>query len=716
MENDCLVSAVRFLENAGISKAEADARNLDKHAATLAPGDPQRQKRIFDALISQRAENTPIGYLTGRANLFELSFNVGPGVFVPRRESEAYIASGLLEVSEIIMPVVYDLCAGSGAIGLSVANRRPDASVTLVELSKDALVYARRNINERIAQGGGSVTLIEADIRDMDVSEQAVGGADLVFCNPPYVPASLEIPDEWSVHQPEEAVYAGEDGFEVLLAGLELAAAFLKENGTLIVEHHESQSQAIANFAAETSLYKVKENNQIGVSDSYWSNLKRTSVPANDRGKANQNRSIEPKTNWMHQRIRKAEGYLDQCFAEGLTGHQIVARNQKEVTLADGSNAVEFISCSYLGLEQHPKLVQAAKDAIDEFGVHFSSSRNRAAPHFLAQLDDGLGKIHAGNQCVAFTSVSAVHIGVLPVLGAGGLPSYPIAKNGPVFFVEQQAHASMQVLRGILSQFGPTVRFDEKMLDDLEQNLARVQAKGHTPIILTDGVGSMGGLAPLREYTELLDRFGGYLYVDDAHGTSIFGQKGQGYASECYNHVLPEHVILSGSLSKAFGGAGGYVALASEADVSVIRKVANSLVFGHSIMLPLLAANVASLKLHLDGSLRDLQGQLHRNLNLFDQIAGPGVLNHGTKVPIRGFEIADETIAMEGVRYLRRKNIVILPAFYPTVKKGVGLIRFAVSASHSPAQVTAAAEAISEFSGKLNERNTSVATEVREFL
>lgn len=160
--------------------------------------------------------------------------------------------------------------------------------------------------------------------------------------------------------------------------------------------------------------------------------------------------------NWVESRINKTSDSLDVAFEQGLTGHVVTGRKPgKVVCLADGTEALEFVSCSYLGLEEHPALVTAAEEALRRFGVHLSTSRNRMRPHYLGELEDLLSTVYRGNKVVPFTSVGTVHLGLLPLLGAGALPSYPIAPGGATFLVDRTAHSSMQVLRGSSTRSAP---------------------------------------------------------------------------------------------------------------------------------------------------------------------------------------------------------------------------------------------------------------------
>lgn len=398
--------------------------------------------------------------------------------------------------------------------------------------------------------------------------------------------------------------------------------------------------------------------------------------------------------NWMASRISRASDALDRAFSEGLTGHVFVRRDGKRVWLDDGTEAVEFVSCSYVGLEQHHALVAAATDALARFGAHFSSSRNRMRPPYLAELEDLLTQVYRGSPALCFTSVGNVHLGVLPLLGAGALPSYPVATGGVTFLVERTAHSSMQVLRGILEQIGPVHRFDLTEPEALRRLLQQAAAAHRTPVALVDGVGSMGGLVDLNGLRAALEPYGGHLYVDDAHGISISGERGGGYAFEQFDDRLPANVMIAGSLSKGFGGSGGFALVPGEADVVVLRKFANPLVFGHSIMLPMLAANVAAARLHLNGEVRRLQRRLWRNAAYFDQLTGHTLVNGGLRSPVRGAMFDTEAEAFAAARRLRAAGVLVLPAFFPTVEQGRGLIRFALSALHNQPQIETAVRAL----------------------
>jgi 7-keto-8-aminopelargonate synthetase-like enzyme len=252
----------------------------------------------------------------------------------------------------------------------------------------------------------------------------------------------------------------------------------------------------------------------------------------------------------------------------------------------------------------------------------------------------------------------------------------------------------MQVIRGLLEQMGEVRRFDLDDAESMARLLAETGAARRTPIVLVDGVGSMGGLIDVVGLHRALQPYGGHLYVDDAHGISIAGDRGAGYAFEAFGDELPPNVVIAGSLSKAFGGAGGFAVVPSEADVRVLRKFANPLVFGHSIMLPMLAADVAAARLHLSGEVAAMQRDLWANAAEFDRLTGGTLVNAGLRSPVRGAHFPTEAEAFAAAGRLRRAGVLVLPAFFPTVAAGTGLIRFALSSLHERSHLETAASAL----------------------
>lgn len=239
--------AAAILAAAGVPSAEHDAEVLLKHAAAT-NADP-------DALIAARAARVPLQHLVGSTGFRYLDLAVGPGVFVPRPESELLVDEVLTTIRDAEAPVVVDLCAGSGAIGLSVAHEHPRVMVHLVERSPAAFEWLERN-----AQGMDRVTLHQADL---NAAPSGIDGTvDVVVSNPPYVAVH-----EWDLvdpevrdHDPEDALWAGDDGLDVVRAVVARAMGLLRPGGTLVVEHSDRHGELAPQILIEAGFHDVVDH------------------------------------------------------------------------------------------------------------------------------------------------------------------------------------------------------------------------------------------------------------------------------------------------------------------------------------------------------------------------------------------------------------------------------------------------------------------------
>jgi release factor glutamine methyltransferase len=231
--------AAHRLELAGVASPLHDAQTLIRHAAA---GRIDAEK-----LIAARAARVPLQHIVGSAGFRYLDLAVGPGVFVPRPETELLVDAVLTAITGIERPQVVDLCAGSGAIGLSVATEYAGARVDLVEASAAALPWLARN-----AAGVEGVRIHHADLAaapaDLD------GAVDVVVSNPPYLPLTDRelVEPEVRDHDPEVALWSGEDGLDAIRRTVERSRVLLRAGGTLVVEHSDRQGStapAIARLA-----------------------------------------------------------------------------------------------------------------------------------------------------------------------------------------------------------------------------------------------------------------------------------------------------------------------------------------------------------------------------------------------------------------------------------------------------------------------------------
>lgn len=194
--------------------------------------------RAYEAMVDRRAAREPVQYILGTAPFRHVTLAVGPGVFVPRPETELLVDAVLPHLRALREPVVVDLCAGSGALALAVADEVPSATVYAVEHSAQALVWLRRNAE------GTSVNVVNGDVRDERLLGELGGRVDAVVSNPPYVPEAVDVSPEVRA-DPAEAVFGGDDGLDVVPSVIARAAQLLKRGGVLAIEHDDSHGDTV---------------------------------------------------------------------------------------------------------------------------------------------------------------------------------------------------------------------------------------------------------------------------------------------------------------------------------------------------------------------------------------------------------------------------------------------------------------------------------------
>ncbi|MDG4764224.1 peptide chain release factor N(5)-glutamine methyltransferase [Solwaraspora sp. WMMD406] len=252
-----LAAATAELTRAGVSSARVDAELLaaavlgvPRGRLALSSGFDYIDKARFDEFVSRRAAREPVQYLTGSAPFRYLDLMVGPGVFVPRPETELLAEAGIRELRARGGGTLVDLCSGSGAVALAVAHEVPAARVLAVERSEASLDWLRANARRRAAAGDRPVEVVSGDVTDPDLLAELAATVDAVLCNPPYVPLGTPVPAEVAGHDPADAVFGGPDGLAVIRPVRERAAALLRPGGLLAVEHDESHADAVADLLA----------------------------------------------------------------------------------------------------------------------------------------------------------------------------------------------------------------------------------------------------------------------------------------------------------------------------------------------------------------------------------------------------------------------------------------------------------------------------------
>jgi release factor glutamine methyltransferase len=261
-----LTQAVSQLRQVGVDSPEQDARQLLAYAIgielarlPLLDAVEDDQASNFQALIERRARRVPLQHLTGRAHFRYLELEVGPGVFVPRPETEVMTGWAIAHLRPMVyavargqsrhLPVVVELGTGSGAIAKSIATELTGTRVHAVEMSEEAAAYAARNLAD---------TTVELYVRDMAGALPELNGAvDLVIANPPYIPldAFESVVPEVRDHDPILALVSGQDGLDAIRAVVVEAVRLLRPAGLLCIEHADVQGESVQQILLDSKAF-----------------------------------------------------------------------------------------------------------------------------------------------------------------------------------------------------------------------------------------------------------------------------------------------------------------------------------------------------------------------------------------------------------------------------------------------------------------------------
>lgn len=233
-ENPELDSLLLLSEETGLTRTQV--RNAD--------GITDAQADEFRHWIARRKNGEPIQYITGRSYFRTLTLHVGPGVLIPRPESELLVELVLERIENFSVVKVLDLGAGSGALAIAIATEFPGAEITALEKDALALEWLRKNV----AALNTNVEIIHSDV----INFSRPAHFDVVIANPPYIPNTHSLPHEVSAFEPHGALFGGRSGLEIPRLFVESAARSLKSGGLLAIEHHEEQGEQISEILSES--------------------------------------------------------------------------------------------------------------------------------------------------------------------------------------------------------------------------------------------------------------------------------------------------------------------------------------------------------------------------------------------------------------------------------------------------------------------------------
>ena len=350
---------------------------------------------------------------------------------------------------------------------------------------------------------------------------------------------------------------------------------------------------------------------------------------------------------------------------------RVLQSSQGPWVVVDGKRVLNMCSNNYLGLAAHPKIKEAAVRAILDYGVGAGAVRTIAGTMELhVELEEKLAKFKKREAAILFQSGYNANLGALSALIKKG-------EDG-VFVSEELNHAS--IIDAMRLSGAPKVIYKHLDMEDLKKRHEEVKDK-KKKLIVTDGVFSMDGdLAPLPEIAELAEQDDAMIYVDDAHGEGVLGDSGRGIVDHFNLHDRVDFEM--GTLSKAFGVIGGYVAGPEEA-IDYLRQRGRPFLFSSALNPPDVAAAIASVEIlqHSD----ELVKKLWDNTNFLQKgLRDLGYDLGNTKHPITPVMLYEEKRAQEfSKRLYEEYNIFAQAIVYPTVPLGTARIRLEPSAAHS---------------------------------
>ena len=365
----------------------------------------------------------------------------------------------------------------------------------------------------------------------------------------------------------------------------------------------------------------------------------------------------------------------------------IVSPQKAEIKVQTGQQVLNFCANNYLGLSDHPRLIDAAKRALDERGYGMSSVRFICGTQdYHKELEATISRFFKTEDTILYAACFDAN---------GGLFE-PLFTDEDAIISDALNHAS--IIDGVRLCKAQRYRYANADMDDLEEKLKQAQAQRFR-IIVTDGVFSMdGNVAPLDKIMELAEKYDALVMVDESHSAGVVGQTGKG-VSELYN-VMGNVDVITGTLGKAFGGAIGGFTTGRREIIDMLRQRSRPYLFSNSIP-PLVAASGIEAFTLLQES-NELQDKLHENVDYF--VARMKEANFDikpTQSAICAVMLYDAKLSQEFAAELLDEGIYVTGFYYPVVPKGEARIRVQLSAGHKRTHLDKAVAAFIKVGKKL---------------
>lgn len=384
---------------------------------------------------------------------------------------------------------------------------------------------------------------------------------------------------------------------------------------------------------------------------------------------------------WIPEEIEKlkSEGFYNKI--------RTLSSPQGAWLVVDGKRVLNFCSNNYLGLANHPKLVSAAKKAIDDFGVGPGAVRSIAGTMDLhLELEKRLATFKGVEACISFQSGFMANLATIPCL----------VGKGDAIISDELNHAS--IIDGSRLSGATILRYNHTDAKHLESQIKTNQDKFRRMLVITDGVFSMDGdMAPLDNIYEITNKYDVMLMVDDAHGEGVVGKGGRGIVDHFNLHGKVD--VEVGTMSKAFGVMGGMVA-GKSIIIEWLRQRGRPFLFSSAATPADVAACLAAVDV-LEQS-TELVDKLWQNGNYFkSEMKKLGFDTGLSQTPITPVMLGDAILAREFSRELYEEGVFAMALGFPTVPLGKARIRVMISATHSREDLDLSLQAFAKVGKKL---------------
>ncbi len=376
---------------------------------------------------------------------------------------------------------------------------------------------------------------------------------------------------------------------------------------------------------------------------------------------------------------------LQQIEADGLYKRERIITGEQgaEITVEGGQKVLNFCSNNYLGLSSHPRVIEAAKQALDTHGFGMSSVRFICGTQDIhKELEQKIAQFLGTEDTILYAAAFDANGGVFE----------PILTKEDAIISDSLNHAS--IIDGVRLCKAARYRYENNNMEDLEKQLQAASETSRFKIIVTDGVFSMDGyVAQLDKICDLAEKYDALVMVDECHATGFIGKTGRG--THELNNVMGRVDIITGTLGKALGGAMGGFTTGRKEIIDMLRQRSRPYLFSNSLAPAIVGASIAVFDLLSETT--ELRDKLESNVNYFKQ----GIRSAGFDIKdgdsaIVPIMLYDAALSQKFADALLEEGIYVIGFFYPVVPKGQARIRVQLSAAHDQAHLDTAIAAFTK--------------------